>query len=432
MKLYSTNHQVPEVNLKEAVFKGLPDDNGLYMPDHIPTLPQSFFDTIDTLSFQDIAFEVCKALIGDEVPEKEIRSIVDDVLTFEAPVIKVEDNVYVLELFHGPTLAFKDFGARFMARLMSYFLQKEKTEIMILVATSGDTGSAVAQGFLGREGIKVTILYPSKKVSDLQEKQLTTLGQNITALEVLGTFDDCQRMVKQAFLDKDITSKINLSSANSINISRLIPQSFYYFYSYAQAKKLGKKVVFSVPSGNFGNICGGLIAKKMGLPIEMFIASTNLNDIMPTYIKTGIFTAKPSVATISNAMDVGNPSNYPRVIELYNKDIEALRKDIIGKVYTDAETAAAVKSVYQATGYVMDPHSAVGYLGLKEYFKESGMDATGIFLATAHPAKFIEVVNDIIEKDVEIPARLQEVANKKKESIVIENDFEELKSYLLK
>jgi threonine synthase len=432
MKLYSTNHQVPEVNLKEAVFKGLPDDNGLYMPDHIPTLPQSFFDTIDTLSFQDIAFEVCKALIGDEVPEKEIRSIVDDVLTFEAPVIKVEDNVYVLELFHGPTLAFKDFGARFMARLMSYFLQKEKTEIMILVATSGDTGSAVAQGFLGREGIKVTILYPSKKVSDLQEKQLTTLGQNITALEVLGTFDDCQRMVKQAFLDKDITSKINLSSANSINISRLIPQSFYYFYAYAQAKKLGKKVVFSVPSGNFGNICGGLIAKKMGLPIEMFIASTNLNDIMPTYIKTGIFTAKPSVATISNAMDVGNPSNYPRVIELYNKDIEALRKDIIGKVYTDAETAAAVKSVYQATGYVMDPHGAVGYLGLKEYFKESGMDATGIFLATAHPAKFIEVVNDIIEKDVEIPARLQEVANKKKESIVIENDFEELKSYLLK
>jgi threonine synthase len=432
MKLYSTNHQVPEVNLKEAVFKGLPDDNGLYMPDHIPTLPQSFFDKIDTLSFQDIAFEVCKALIGDEVPEKEIRSIVDDVLTFEAPVIKVEENVYVLELFHGPTLAFKDFGARFMARLMSYFLQKEKTEIMILVATSGDTGSAVAQGFLGREGIKVTILYPSKKVSDLQEKQLTTLGQNITALEVLGTFDDCQRMVKQAFLDKDITSKINLSSANSINISRLIPQSFYYLYSYAQAKKLGKKVVFSVPSGNFGNICGGLIAKKMGLPIEMFIASTNLNDIMPTYIKTGIFTAKPSVATISNAMDVGNPSNYPRVIELYNKDIEALRKDIIGKVYTDAETAAAVKSVYQATGYVMDPHGAVGYLGLKEYFKESGIDATGIFLATAHPAKFIEVVNDIIEKDVEIPARLQEVANKKKESIVIENDFEELKSYLLK
>lgn len=432
MKLYSTNHQVPEVNLKEAVFKGLPDDNGLYMPDHIASLPQSFFDTIDTLSFQDIAFEVCKALIGDEVPEKEIRSIVDEVLTFEAPVVKVEDNVYVLELFHGPTLAFKDFGARFMARLMSYFLQKEKTEIMILVATSGDTGSAVAQGFLGREGIKVTILYPSKKVSDLQEKQLTTLGQNITALEVLGTFDDCQRMVKQAFLDKDITSKINLSSANSINISRLIPQSFYYFYAYAQVKKLGKKVVFSVPSGNFGNICGGLIAKKMGLPIEMFVASTNLNDIMPTYIKTGIFQAKPSVATISNAMDVGNPSNYPRVIELYNQDIDALRKDVVGKVYTDAETAVALKSVYQSTGYVMDPHGAVGYLGLKEYFKESGVDATGIFLATAHPAKFIEVVNDIIEKDVEIPSRLQEVANKKKESIVIENDFELLKKFLLK
>ena len=432
MKLYSTNHQVPEVNLKEAVFKGLPDDNGLFMPESIPTLSTSFFENIDTLSFQDIAFEVCKALIGDEVPEKEIRSIVDDVLTFDAPVIKIEDNIYVLELFHGPTLAFKDFGARFMARLMAYFLQKEKAEIMILVATSGDTGSAVAQAFLDKEGIKVTILYPSKKVSDLQEKQLTTLGKNITALEVIGTFDDCQRMVKQAFLDKDITSKINLSSANSINISRLIPQSFYYFYAYAQAKKLGKKVVFSVPSGNFGNICGGLIAKKMGLPIDMFIACTNAKDIMPTYINTGIFEAKPSVATISNAMDVGNPSNYPRVIELYNKDIDALRKDLVGKAYTDEATAAAVKSVYKATGYVMDPHGAIGYLGLKEYVKESGKDATGIFLATAHPAKFIEVVNDIIEKDVEIPARLQEVAKKKKESIVIENDFEKLKSFLLK
>lgn len=432
MKLYSTNHQVPEVNLKEAVFKGLPDDNGLYMPENIPTLPASFFENIDKISFQDIAFEVCKALIGDEVPANEIRSIVDDVLTFDAPILKVEENIYVLELFHGPTMAFKDFGARFMARLMSYFLQKEKSEIMILVATSGDTGSAVAQGFLDKAGIKVTILYPSKKVSDLQEKQLTTLGKNITALEVLGTFDDCQRMVKQAFLDKEITSKINLSSANSINISRLIPQSFYYFYAYAQAKKLGKKVVFSVPSGNFGNICGGLIAKKMGLPIDMFVASTNVNDIMPKYINTGVFEAKPSIATISNAMDVGNPSNYPRVIELYGKDINALRKDVVGKAYTDEATAAAVKSVYKSTGYIMDPHGAVGYLGLKEYFKESGKDATGIFLATAHPAKFIEVVNDIIEKDVEIPARLQEVANKKKESIVIENDFEKLKSFLLK
>ncbi len=432
MKLYSTNHQVPAVNLKEAVFKGLPDDNGLYMPENIPALPASFFENIDKRSFQDIAFEVCNALIGDEVPEKEIRSIVDDVLTFDAPVVKIEDNVYVLELFHGPTLAFKDFGARFMARLMSYFLQKEKKEIMILVATSGDTGSAVAQGFLDKEGIKVTILYPSKKVSDLQEKQLTTLGKNITALEVSGTFDDCQRMVKQAFLDKEITSKINLSSANSINISRLIPQSFYYFYAYAQAKKLGKKVVFSVPSGNFGNICAGLIAKKMGLPIDVFVASTNANDIMPKYINTGIFEPKASVATISNAMDVGNPSNYPRVIELYGKDINALRKDVVGKTYTDEQTAAAVKSVYKATGYIMDPHGAVGYLGLKEYVKESGQDVTGIFLATAHPAKFIEVVNDIIEKDVEIPAQLKELIDKKKESIVIENDFEKLKSFLLK
>jgi len=432
MRLYSTNHQVPEVSLKEAVFKGLPDDNGLYMPDHIPVLPQSFFDNIDKLSFQDIAFEVCKALIGDEVPEAEIRSIVTDVLTFDAPVVKVENKIYVLELFHGPTLAFKDFGARFMARLMSYFLQKEKKEITILVATSGDTGSAVAQGFLDKPGIKVAILYPSKKVSDLQEKQLTTLGKNITALEVLGTFDDCQRMVKQAFLDKDITSILNLSSANSINISRLIPQSFYYFYAYAQVKHLGKPVVFSVPSGNFGNICGGLIAKKMGLPIDMFVASTNVNDIMPKYINTGIFEAKPSIATISNAMDVGNPSNYPRVIELYGKDINALRKDVAGKSYTDEETSAAVKAIYSSTGYIMDPHGAVGYLGLKDYLKESGKDATGVFLATAHPAKFIEVVNDIIEKEVEIPARLMEVMHKNKESIIIENDFSKLKAYLLK
>ena len=432
MNLYSTSHQVPNVNLKEAVFKGLPDDNGLFMPDHIPALSASFFENIEKYSFQDIAFEVCKALIGDEVPETEIRSIVNDVLTFDAPVLRVQDNIYVLELFHGPTAAFKDFGARFMARLMSYFLQKEKKEIMILVATSGDTGSAVAQGFLGTPGIKVTILYPSNKVSDLQEKQLTTLGENITALEVLGTFDDCQRMVKQAFLDKQLTSKINLSSANSINISRLIPQSFYYFYAYAQAKKFGKPVVFSVPSGNFGNISGGLIAKKMGLPVSKFIAATNVNDIMPKYIKTGLFEPKLSVATISNAMDVGNPSNYPRVIELYNKDIEALRKDVVGKSYTDEETSEALRNVYDKTGYIMDPHGAVGYLGLKEYLKESNVDATGIFLATAHPAKFIEVVNDVIGKEVEIPARLKEVMHKKKESIVIENDFEKLKAYLLK
>ncbi|MFL5730822.1 MAG: threonine synthase, partial [Cytophagaceae bacterium] len=289
MRLYSTNNRAVEVSLKEAVFKGLPDDNGLFMPVSIPRLSDEFFQKIDTLSFQEIALEVCKALIGDDVPEQELKKIIADVLTFDAPVKKVHDNIHVLELFHGPSLAFKDFGARFMARLMAYFLQTEKKNINILVATSGDTGSAVAQGFLDMPGIKVTILYPSGKVSDIQEKQLTTLGKNITALEVDGTFDDCQKLVKEAFLDKELNSKINLSSANSINISRLIPQSFYYFYAYAQLKAQGKPVVFSVPSGNFGNLCGGLIAKRMGLPVHRFIASTNANDIVPAYLLNGLF-----------------------------------------------------------------------------------------------------------------------------------------------
>ncbi|MFN8414722.1 MAG: threonine synthase [Cytophagaceae bacterium] len=431
MKLYSTKRSVPEVDLKEAVFKGLPDDNGLYMPESIPTLPASFYENIDKLSFQEMAFEVSKALIGQDVPDADLKAIIDDVLNFDAPVVKVEDNIHVLELFHGPSLAFKDFGARFMSRLMAYFLRKENKRITILVATSGDTGSAVAQGFLNTPGIDVVILYPSGKVSDLQEKQLTTLGNNIVALEIDGVFDDCQRMVKEAFLDKELTSKMNLSSANSINISRLIPQSFYYFYAYAQTKKLGKPVVFSVPSGNFGNICGGLIAKRMGLPIAKFVASTNANDVIPKYLNTGLFEPRPSVATISNAMDVGNPSNYQRMVELYGNDLNALKKDVVGKAYDDKTTAAALKDVYTRTGYVMDPHGAVGYLGLKEYLKESGSDATGIFLATAHPAKFIEVVNEVIEKEVEIPQRLLEVAKKEKVSIPMKADFALLKKYLL-
>lgn len=431
MRLYSTNRSVSEVNFKEAVFKGLPDDNGLFMPTEIPQLPNSFFDKIETLSFQEIAFEVTNALLGSEIPAEDIKKIVNDVINFDAPVVSVENNIHVLELFHGPSLAFKDFGARFMARVMAYFLQKENKSIDILVATSGDTGSAVAQGFYNTPGIRITILYPSGKVSDLQEKQLTTLGGNITALEIDGVFDDCQRMVKEAFLDKELTSKLFLSSANSINISRLIPQSFYYFYAYAQTKKFGKPLVFSVPSGNFGNICGGLIAKRMGLPVHKFIASTNANDIMPTYLRTGVFTPKPSVQTISNAMDVGNPSNYARVIELYNKDIEALRKDVVGYAYSDDLTRVVMSDIYKRTGYVMDPHGAVGYLGLMEYQKQTSEDFTGVFLATAHPSKFIEVVNDVIGKSVEIPERLAVAAKKEKISIKMKPDFKELKNYLL-
>ena len=432
MKLYSTNNTSHVVSLKEAVFKGLPADNGLYMPTVIPQLDKSFFEKSDKLSFQEIAFEVSKALIGEDVPTDTLHKIINDVLTFDAPVVKVHDNIYVLELFHGPSLAFKDFGARFMARLMSYFLEKESKEINILVATSGDTGSAVAQGFYKMPGIKVTILYPSKKVSEMQEKQLTTLGENITALEVDGTFDDCQRMVKEAFLDAELNKKFNLSSANSINISRLIPQSFYYFYAYSRLKNLGKPVVFSVPSGNFGNLCGGLIAKRMGLPVKQFIASTNANDIIPGYLLSGVFSPRPSVKTISNAMDVGNPSNFARIVALYNNNIVEIRKDIIGNKYTDNETSNAISEVFKKYNYTLDPHGAVGYLGLLDYKKKVMDDFTGVFLATAHVSKFPEVVEDIIGKQIELPERLNVLKSKQKKSIPLANTFQALKNYLIK
>jgi threonine synthase len=434
MKLYSTKNPSAFVSLEEAVFKGLPSDNGLFMPTVIPVLPKSFFDTIEKLSFQDIAFEVSKALIGEDIPDADLHEIINDVITFDAPVVHVKDNLYVLELFHGPSFAFKDFGARFMARLISYFLQKKNKEINILVATSGDTGSAVAQGFLNMPGIKVTILYPSKKVSEIQEKQLTTLGQNITALEVDGTFDDCQRMVKEAFLDKELNEKMNLSSANSINISRLIPQSFYYFYAYAQVKKIGKPVVFCTPSGNFGNICAGLIAKRMGLPVQKFIAATNANNIVPKYLWTGLFEPKPSVATISNAMDVGNPSNFARIQALFDSNLEKTKSEIVGKAYDDEATRKAMKAIFNETGYIMCPHTAVAYLGLNEYLKESGTgsDAVGIFLATAHPAKFIDIVEETIEKKLEIPEKLELVLKKDKKAILMSNIFNDFKQFLLK
>jgi threonine synthase len=432
MELYSTNHKVENVSFQEAVFKGLPDDNGLFMPTSIPKLPQSFFDTIEEKSFSEIAFEVAKTLIGDEIPTEDLKVLIEDAVNFEAPVINIHDNMNVLELFHGPSFAFKDFGARFMSRIMSYFHKNSDKEINILVATSGDTGSAVGTGFLGIDGIHVTILYPSGKVSLNQEKQLTTLGQNITALEVDGVFDDCQSLVKKAFLDKELSEKLNLSSANSINIARLVPQSFYYFWAYAQLKAQGKPVVFCIPSGNFGNICGGLIAQKMGLPVEKFVASTNVNDIVPHYLETGLFEPRPSKSTISNAMDVGNPSNFPRMIALFDNDYDKVTANVIGKSYDDEETKMAMKEVYDNYGYVMCPHTAVAYLGLGSYLQESGSEANGVFLSTAHPAKFDDIVDPILGTKIAMPAQLKEISEREKVAIPMTQKFEAFKAYLLK
>ena len=431
MQLYSTKGQVENVDLREAVFKGLPDDNGLFMPTNIPKFDPDFIDTIEKYDFQTIAYEITRTLVQGDIPDEDIKAIIKDAVNFDAPLVPVTDNLFCLELFHGPSLAFKDFGARFMSRLMSYYLKKEDKEINILVATSGDTGSAVAQGFLGAKGIKVTILYPSGKVSLNQEKQLTTLGENITALEVDGVFDDCQALVKQAFLDKELTNKINLSSANSINIARLIPQSFYYAYAYSRLKATGKKIAFCVPSGNFGNICGGMIVRNMGLPIDHFIAATNVNDIVPTYINTGLFEAKPSIATVSNAMDVGNPSNFPRLVALNGGDHKIVTENITGKSYNDEVTLHAVKKVYDETGYEMCPHTAVAFLGLVDYMKESGFDGNGVFLSTAHPSKFADIIEDVIGKEVEMPERLKEIVDKEKVAIPMSKEFSEFKAWLL-
>ncbi len=435
MKLYSTKGEVAEVDLKEAVFKGLPDDNGLFMPTSIPKLPLSFFENIHTLSFQEIALEVTKALIGDEIPESDLKDLVYDAVNFDAPTVHLHDSIYCLELFHGPSLAFKDFGARFMSRLMSYYLKKEQKDINILVATSGDTGSAVAQGFLGMDGISITILYPSGKVSMSQEMQLTTLSQNITALEIDGVFDDCQALVKQAFLDKELCSTMNLSSANSINIARLIPQSFYYFNAYAQLKREGKlegkKLVFCTPSGNFGNICGGFIAKNMGLPIDHFVATTNANNVVPTYLETGVFNAKPSVSTISNAMDVGNPSNFPRLLALNGNEFKKVIENISGSSFSDTQTRQAMHAVFKQTNYIMCPHTALGYLGIKEYLSTKNDAYVGVFLATADASKFADIVEEEIGEKVEIPQRLLDIINRKKVSIPMGKDFSGFKNYLM-
>ncbi len=430
MNYYSTNNPSLKVSLKEAVLQGLAPDNGLYMPENIPQLPKAFFDELHTKSFQEIALEVANAFLQDDVPAGELKRIIEHTISFDAPLIELEKNVFALELFHGPTLAFKDFGARFMSQLLGYFAKEEKREIVILVATSGDTGSAVANGFLGVSGTKVIVLYPSGKVSDIQEKQFTTLGQNITVLEVDGSFDDCQRLVKEAFLDEELKNKFFLTSANSINIARLIPQSFYYFYAWSRLKDKSN-VVFSVPSGNFGNLTAGLIAKRMGLPIKHFVASTNINDIVPEYLRTKKFNPRPSQSTISNAMDVGHPSNFARMLDLYQNDFEKLKADISGYDFSDMKTQIAMRDVFAKTNYVLDPHGAVGYLGLKKHVDENP-NATGVFLETAHPAKFLQTVEDTLEHSVELPARLKSFITNKKQTIKLNNSFQSFKALLQK
>jgi threonine synthase len=425
MQLYSTNNKDLRIPLSQAVVEGLAPDGGLYMPIEIPQLPKEFFVRIHDLSFQEIAYEVAKTLMQNAVPDQELKKIVDEAINFDAPIVEVESNTYALELFHGPTLAFKDFGARFMSRLMSYFTKDSAEEITILVATSGDTGSAVASGFLQIPGIKVIILYPSGKVSHIQEMQLTTMGYNIQTLEVDGVFDDCQALVKQAFVDPELKKTFKLSSANSINIARLIPQSFYYFYAYSKLPKGTLPPVFSVPSGNFGNLTAGLFAKQMGLPIKKFIAATNSNDTFPNYLETGQYKAKPSVETISNAMDVGNPSNFARMQELYESHT-AMQEHISSKSYSDKETLSIMKELAQR--YTLDPHGAVAYLGLKEFNLDP--NTPGIFLETAHPAKFGEVVEKATGINPELPERLASCLNKEKQAIKISKEYLSFKSHL--
>lgn len=436
MKYYSTNHKAPQASLQEAVVKGLAPDRGLYMPERIQALPQSFFETIEQRSFQEIAYEVAKAFFGEDIENETLKQIVYETLSFDTPIVEVSKNIYSLELFHGPTLAFKDVGARFMARLLGYFIRKQGQSLVnVLVATSGDTGSAVANGFLGVEGIRVYVLYPKGLVSEIQEKQFTTLGQNITALEVEGTFDDCQALVKSAFMDAELNAKMNLSSANSINVARFLPQAFYYFHAYAQWKRLnsennqGKDLVFCVPSGNFGNITAGFFAQRMGLPVKRFIAANNSNDVFYKYLQTGEYQARPSVATIANAMDVGDPSNFARVLDLYQHSHQAICGNISGAAYTDAQIADTLKTVYQRDGYLLDPHGACGYRALSEQLQEG---ESGIFLETAHPAKFKQTVENIIHSEVEIPAKLQAFMQGEKQSLPMSKDFDSFKAFLMK
>ena len=432
MKYYSTNGQVTPVSLQEAVVKGLAADKGLFMPEVVRTLSPAFFDTIDQLSFQEMAYQVADAFFGEDIPTETLCQIVNETLNFKIPLVEVTNDIYSLELFHGPTLAFKDVGGRFMARLLSYFIkQRGQDDVHVLVATSGDTGSAVANGFLGVDGIRVHVLYPKGKVSEIQEKQFTTLGQNITAIEVEGTFDDCQALVKRAFMDKELNDKLLLTSANSINVARFLPQSFYYFQAYAQLKRLGKadNVVVCVPSGNFGNLTAGLFAKRMGLPIKRFIAANNKNDVVYHYLQTGKYIPRASVTTIANAMDVGDPSNFARILDLYKGSHEAISAEITGATYTDEQIRETVRSTYKEKHYLLDPHGACGYRALAE---QLSTNEVGVFLETAHPTKFLETVEAIIGEQIEIPTKLKAFMTGEKQTVLMESTFDEFKSYLMK
>ena len=429
MNYYSLNKQAPNVSFKDAVIKGIAPDKGLYFPESITPLPDSFFENIENLSHHEIAFQAIRQFVSDDLPDTVLKDILKEVLDFEFPIVAIEKNVATLELFHGPTMAFKDVGARFMAQCLGYFSRGEQSEVTVLVATSGDTGGAVANGFLGVDGVKVVILYPSGKVSDIQERQLTTLGQNITALQVNGTFDDCQKMVKSAFLDDELLVKMQLTSANSINVARWLPQLFYFLFAYKAVKSKGKEIVFSIPSGNFGNICAGMVAQRLGMPVKHFVAATNANDTVPEFMRTGKYIPKPSTATISNAMDVGDPSNFIRIRHLYKDDYEALKENLSSYAFTDDETRKAILKIYNSSGYIADPHGAVGYLGLKKY-QQNYPDTYGIFLETAHPVKFLDVVEETIGKSLDIPPQIKKVMDKKKISIQIKN-YRELKDYLM-
>ncbi|RYZ98317.1 MAG: threonine synthase [Sphingobacteriaceae bacterium] len=432
MKLYSTNNTSSSVSFKEAVFNSMPQDKGLYMPINIPQMDADFISNLDKYTLPQIAFHIAKTLLSDAIPEDKLKALIEDAINFDAPVVKLEEDVYVLELFHGPSLAFKDFGARFMSRVMSYFLEEGEKQLDVLVATSGDTGGAVALGFLGVPNTRVTILYPKGKVSDIQELQLTTNGQNIRAVEIDGTFDDCQALVKQAFTDAELNEKYRLTSANSINIARLVPQTFYYFNAYAQLLRQGKnKVVFAVPSGNFGNIGAGLLAWKMGLPVVQFIAATNANDTVPAYLKSGVYNPKPSVSTISNAMDVGNPSNWVRIADLFKEDAAALNKLVVGYSYNDEETTEAIKQVYNDHDYVVCPHTAIAWKALKEWQSVNGTEAAGVFLSTAHSCKFLDVMPAEIVAKIEIPAPLKALQGKAKQAVSLPATFEDFKAYLI-
>lgn len=433
MILYSTNNTELRTTFKEAIFTGMPADNGLFMPAEIPSLPPDFFQTLKNRTFQENSTIIAQALIGDEIAPSDLAGIVERAIHFPAPLSQIDEYTYILELFHGPSLAFKDFGARFMAETMSHFLLDKTETLTILVATSGDTGGAVASGFHRVPGIQVVVFYPSGQVSPLQEKQFTALGDNITALEVQGTFDDCQALVKTAFLDTELRKNINLSTANSINIARLIPQIFYYTEAYRQLPDNGKPPIFSVPSGNFGNLTAGLFAQQMGLPVGKFLAATNLNDVIPEYLKTGTFRPRPSTPTISSAMDVGNPSNFSRILNLFGSTWNIIQNHITGYRFTDEETAHCIRSTKNSLNYILDPHGAVSFLALEQFRKENPeyLSNPGIVLETAHPSKFIETTTQILGHEIEIPERLLQLKDKPKQAIPTPNNYQFVKNWLL-